>query len=55
MMVNWIMIGYLSQAIICAIINIVITTRIPISFWDFIKLTFLPYLLLHLKEVRYDE
>lgn len=40
------------NASICAYINIGNKTRIPRNTIDFFKLTFLPYLLTHLKEVR---
>jgi hypothetical protein len=48
----WILFGYLVQAVICAIINILVATRIPRSGIDFLRLTFLPWLLLHLDEVK---
>jgi len=43
---------YLVQAIVCAIINAVNANRIPRNFFDLLKLTFLPWLLLHLKEAK---
>ena len=49
----WILFGYLIQMLVCAIINAAVATRIPKSGLDFIKLTFLPWLLLHLDEVRF--
>jgi len=48
-----ILLAYLINLFICGIINMFNLTRIPNSFKDFIKLTFLPYLLAHLKEVKY--
>ena len=44
-----ILIFYLAQALICAIINTSVLNRIPKNFKDFAKLTFLPWLLLHMK------
>ena len=52
MITVWILMGYLVQAFVCAIINAINATRIPTSGWDLIKLTFLPWLLLHLDDVR---
>lgn len=43
---------YLANMLICAIINVVNYTRTPNSFKDFCKLTFLPWLILNLKKVR---
>lgn len=40
------------QALICAIINAIYANRIPRNFLDFLKLTFLPWLLLHFKDAR---
>ena len=42
------------QALICAIINAINANRIPRNFFDLLKLTFLPWLLLHLKEAKND-
>lgn len=47
-----ILLVYLFQALICAIINASIPNRIPRGFKDFAKMTFLPWLLLHMKEAR---
>lgn len=52
MIILWILLGYLVQVLVCAIINAAVVTRIPTNGWDFVKLTFLPWLLLHLDEVR---
>ena len=52
MIAVWVLTGYLLQFLVCAIINAINTTRIPKSGWDFMKLTFLPWLLLHLDDVR---
>lgn len=46
---------YIIQMLICATINVIVATRIPKNFVDFLKLTFLPWLLIHLKEVRFNE
>ena len=43
---------YLIQAAICALINAINSTRLPRSVTDFIKLIFLPYVLLNLKKIR---
>lgn len=43
---------YLIQALICAIINAIVPNRIPRNFKDLAKLTFLPWLLLHIKQAR---
>jgi len=53
MIILYILLGYLVQMLVCAIINAVVATRIPKNEWDFVKLTFLPWLLLHLDEVRF--
>jgi hypothetical protein len=53
MIILWILLGYLVQMLVCAIINAAVATRIPKKKWDFVKLTFLPWLLLHLDEVRF--
>jgi len=45
---------YLAQALICAFINAINVTRIPINFKDLVKLTFLPWLLRNIKKVKYD-
>lgn len=37
---------------ICAAINVFNETRIPRSLFDLLKLTFLPYLLGHLEDVK---
>jgi hypothetical protein len=47
-----IVIIYVVQALICAMINVVNANRIPRNFFDLLKLTFLPWLLLHLKEAK---
>ena len=44
---------WLIQVAICAIINAINTTRIPKSLWDLAKLTFLPYVITHLKKINY--
>lgn len=44
---------YLIQVFICAIINASVPNRIPNGFKDFVKMTFLPWLLLHMKEARH--
>jgi hypothetical protein len=54
MIAVWTLIGYLVQLLACAIINVINTTRMPKSGWDFMKLTFLPWLLLHLDDVRVE-
>ena len=52
----YIVLGYLANIVISGIINIFNTTRIPNNGWDFIKLTFLPYVLFHLKDISiYNE
>lgn len=43
---------YVAQALICSIINMSNSTRIPRGMLDFIKLTTLPYLIFNLKKVR---
>lgn len=43
---------YLGQALVCGIINAIVPNRMPSSLKDLAKLTFLPWLLLHLKDVR---
>ena len=48
-----ILLVYFIQAFICAIINASVPNRIPNGFKDFVKMTFLPWLLLHMKEARY--
>jgi len=47
-----ILLVYLIQALICAIINASVPNRVPNGFKDFAKMTFLPWLLLHMKEAR---
>jgi len=47
-----ILLVYLIQALICAIINVSVPNRIPNDFKDFAKMTFLPWLLLHMKDAR---
>lgn len=44
---------YLVQVLICSIINGFNGTRIPESFKDLFKLTYLPYLLRHLNESKH--
>ena len=43
---------YAAQAYICGIINLINYSRFPRSIVDFLKLTFLPYLVFNLKKVR---
>lgn len=43
---------YLASMAIAAFINMLNTTRIPRSWWDVIKLTFLPYVLWNLKKIK---
>ena len=47
-----ILLVYLVQALICVIINASVPNRIPNGFKDLVKMTFLPWLLLHMKEAR---
>lgn len=47
-----ILLVYLFQALICVIINASVPNRTPKGFKDFAKMTFLPWLLFHMKEVR---
>ena len=54
MIINIILIAlliYFFQFVVAAIINIGNYTRIPRGFVDFVKLTFLPYVLTHLKDI----
>lgn len=39
---------FIIQFITAAVINVYIKTRIPKSIWDFLKLTFLPYVLYYI-------
>jgi hypothetical protein len=43
---------YILNIYICAAINVVNQTREPRSFMDFLKLAFLPYVLLNLKKIK---
>ena len=43
---------YWAQFIICAVINATTPNRVPKGIIDFIKMTFLPWLLLNLKNVK---
>jgi hypothetical protein len=43
---------YTAQIAICAIINAINGTRVPNNFSEFIGMTFLPILLLHLVKYR---
>ena len=45
---------FLAQAIIASIINYINGTRRSCGFWDFLRLIFLPYVLLNLKSIRED-
>lgn len=45
---------YVIQMLLCAVINVICVTRIPYSFFDFIKLTFLPTLIIHLLREKTD-
>lgn len=49
-----ILLCYLFQALICGIINASVPNRTPRGFKDFFKITFLPWLLLHMKEATRD-
>ena len=40
-----IIIIYTTQMLICTIIHIINATRVPTSIFDFLKLTFLPYVI----------
>ncbi len=48
----YVMVLYLFQVWICAIINLINGTRFPISVFDFIKLTFLPYVIINLNKIK---
>jgi hypothetical protein len=50
--VKIIIIVYIAQVLISSIINLISDTRIPINLLDFLKLTWLPYVLLNLKEIK---
>lgn len=43
---------YYVQFLICAVINMLSPNRIPKDIKDFFKMTFLPWLLLNLKNVK---
>jgi hypothetical protein len=43
---------YLIQSLICSITHICNNTRDPKGFIDFLKLTFLPYVLFNLKNIK---
>jgi len=45
---------FLAQAIIASIINYINGTRSTKGFWDFLRLIFLPYVLLNIKSIRED-
>ena len=54
MIINIILIAlliYFFQFAVAVIINFVNCTRFPRGFVDFVKLTFLPYVLTHLKDI----
>ena len=43
---------YLFQMGIAALVNMFNLTRVPTSFYDFIKLTFLLYVILNIKKIK---
>lgn len=43
---------YSVQFLICAVINMLTPNRVPKGIIDFLKMTFLPWLLLNLKNVK---
>jgi len=51
----WVAIGYMCQMILCGIINIFNGSEPPNSGKDLLRKTFLPWLLINLKEARGDD
>ena len=43
---------YLVQMMVSAFVNVINDTRMPLNIFDFIKKTFLPWLLFNLKKVK---
>lgn len=52
MIILWIIVVYMGQIAVCAIINAAIGSRVPKSGLDFLKLAFLPWLLFNLKNTK---
>lgn len=52
MIALYIILIYGIQIIICATIHIILSTKIPVSTFDFLKLTFLPYILWNWKKFK---
>ena len=46
------LLGYILQALICILINMYLLSKKPSSIIEFIKLTFLPWVLFNLDEIK---
>lgn len=51
-MIGCLIVIYILQLLVCTVIHISILTRIPKGPIDFLKLTFLPYVLYNIKNLK---